>query len=203
VYSGTEYRFSRWDESVNVLGCRVIWPIKMKDVHMWGNLAQVKSEVSCRLVTVTAFSRSITKVLRLLRFWLFAVVCKYSVFPQASHQPPYGSLFLSPSPLPHAVFVFQFIYVFLILIFLFYFLFIYLPDRYTFLPHPYFISYMVFFIRPSLTVAQPCWLSSRLLITPPPPRTLPFRIYVTILAFFPSRTLDRWRWDRHVFPKRR
>ena len=36
-----------------------------------------------------------------------------------------------------------------------------------------------------------------------PARTFAFRIYVTVTAFFFSRTLDSWRWDRYVVPKRR
>jgi hypothetical protein len=42
-------------------------------------------------------------------------------------------------------------------------------------------------------------MSSRLLITTP--RAFPCRIYVTVLAFFPSRNLDPWRWDWYAVPK--
>jgi hypothetical protein len=38
-----------------------------------------------------------------------------------------------------------------------------------------------------------------------PARTFPYRINVIgcWLSFFPARTLDPWRWDRYVVPKRR
>jgi hypothetical protein len=36
-----------------------------------------------------------------------------------------------------------------------------------------------------------------------PASNFPYRIYVTVPAFFSSRTLDPWRWDRYVVPKRR
>ena len=36
-----------------------------------------------------------------------------------------------------------------------------------------------------------------------PVRTFPYRIYVTVPAFFSPRTLDPWRWNRYFVPKRR
>jgi hypothetical protein len=65
-------------------------------------------------------------------------------------------------------------------------------------PYPW--QLYVVCIHPSLTLVLPYWLSSHLRIA-----TLPYFPESTyrLLAFFPTQTLDPWRWDRYVVPKRR
>jgi hypothetical protein len=60
------------------------------------------------------------------------------------------------------------------------FIYIYL---YSFPPDTHFITYMLFSTRPFLTLVQPYWLSSHLLI---PPRAVAFTIYVSGCLVFSS-----------------
>jgi hypothetical protein len=61
----------------------------------------------------------------------------------------------------------------------------------------------------SLCLVPPlCYPSSTLLtvhklIDYQPVLIFPYRICITVPAFFSSWTLDPWKWDRYVVPKRR